>query len=141
MRVYRRPKIEPPDYVINEDGCWLWTGGVNNRGYGSLKVNGKHMHSHRAMWEQERGPIPGNLTIDHICKIKLCVNPDHMRLMTRLDNQRLGSHVKITYEQAEQIRADPRMQKEIAVSYGLSESQVSRIRSGKMWVIPPAVEI
>lgn len=56
------------------DDCWVWTGEVHDRGYG--RYNKKKVH--RLAWEFFRGPIPQGLTIDHLCRVKLCCNPDHM---------------------------------------------------------------
>lgn len=59
-------------------GCWEWTGRKGQGGYG--RYGGKL--AHRIAWELERGPIPGELTIDHTCKNPGCVNVAHMRLLT-----------------------------------------------------------
>ena len=68
--------------------CTLWEGAVQSRGYGSLKIGGKSMLAHRRAWEVARGPIPEGMTIDHLCRQKLCVNPDHMEVVTRGENLR-----------------------------------------------------
>lgn len=68
-------------------GCWLWTGSVMNSGYGNFTTYVKDERSaHRFSYKQHVGPIADDLTIDHICCNKLCVNPEHLRLMTRGQN-------------------------------------------------------
>lgn len=70
--------------------CWLWTGSVQSAGYGQLGVNGRSVRAHRFAYEQVNGPIPHGLVIDHLCHTRLCVNPDHMEVVTRGENVRRG---------------------------------------------------
>ena len=68
-------------------GCWLWTGALNTKGYGELR-NGTitSRHAHRYSWTIRNGEIPEGLVIDHNCRVRSCVNPDHMRLVTTAQN-------------------------------------------------------
>jgi hypothetical protein len=67
--------------------CWQWIGGTVCRGYGQFQAgNMRRTAAHRYAWENLRSPIPGRLTIDHLCRNKLCVNPDHMEVVTRGEN-------------------------------------------------------
>jgi len=59
-------------------GCWEWTGGISDNGYGRFRAGGNKGYAHRFAWELLRGPIPGGLTIDHLCRNRRCVNPDHL---------------------------------------------------------------
>jgi HNH endonuclease len=68
----------------SDDGCWLWLGGTNGRGYGMTASK----YVHRMSWELMRGPIPEDLEIDHLCHARNCVNPDHMELVTHGENLR-----------------------------------------------------
>ena len=67
-------------------GCVVWTGGVDGGGYGRLRVNGRMVSAHRWAWEREHGPIPDGMFIDHTCWERSCVNPEHLRLATRSQN-------------------------------------------------------
>ena len=69
-------------------GCWLWTGSINNMGYGMLRINGKRMLAHRAAYEAAVGSIPAGLFALHECDTPSCVNPDHITLGTQTDNMR-----------------------------------------------------
>lgn len=76
-----------------ETGCWRWKAFLNNAGYGTFcwKAPGhsrKYSHgAHRVAWELYRGPIPDGMYIDHVCRVRCCVNPDHLRVVThRLNN-------------------------------------------------------
>src|SRR3990167_7214399 len=63
---------------VTETGCWLWERGCNRAGYGYFSVNGKQTAAHRFSYETFRAPIPPTLTIDHLCRVRPCVNPDHL---------------------------------------------------------------
>lgn len=78
--------------VERTEGCHLWVGGLNSRGYGSFGVpGGGSVLAHRFAWEREHGPIPDGLTVDHLCCEKRCQNPAHMELVSREENSsRLG---------------------------------------------------
>lgn len=75
--------------VDKQDYHWMWMGVVQKRGpYGYLKLKGKVLLAHRVGWELYHGSIPDGLTIDHLCLVTKCVNPDHMELVTRSENSR-----------------------------------------------------
>jgi hypothetical protein len=67
-------------------GCWLWTGAVGLTGYSQIKVDGRCSTAHRVGWKLYRGPIPSGLVVDHLCRTRACVNPDHLRLVTQRIN-------------------------------------------------------
>jgi len=64
--------------VVDQCGCWIWTGAVTSSGYGCVGSNGEVVLAHRLAWELQRGPIPAGLTIDHRCQRKLCLNAADM---------------------------------------------------------------
>lgn len=64
-------------------GCWLWLGSINrSTGYGHLGDES----AHRIVYEIERGPIPAGLTLDHLCRVRCCVNPTHLEPVTHRVN-------------------------------------------------------
>jgi len=76
--------------VNKSEGCWEWTGYVNDQGYGRprFRVGGKQyfLRAHRMTYEFLAGPIPEGLIIDHRCHNRSCVNPDHLRPVTEKQN-------------------------------------------------------
>ena len=71
--------------VQKTDTCWLWTAAINPKGYGQFK-HGNMVYAHRFSYEQAKGPIPKGLQIDHLCRVRHCVNPDHLEAVSRRTN-------------------------------------------------------
>lgn len=59
------------------NGCWIWKGAIL-RGYGRFCAGKKFIYAHRFSYEHFKGPISKELTIDHLCRMPACVNPDHL---------------------------------------------------------------
>ena len=71
---------------VTESGCWLWLGSTKAKGYGNVNFNGKAWKVHRIVYELMRGPIPTGFTIDHLCRVRCCINPDHLEPVTNKVN-------------------------------------------------------
>jgi len=67
-------------------GCWLWIGSLNQAGYGQLQVNGRKELAHRFSVNEFQGKQIGSNTVDHLCKNKICVNPNHLEVVTFQEN-------------------------------------------------------
>lgn len=143
------------------DGCWLWHGASRGVGYGAIKINGKVRDAHRVAYELTRGEIPAGLFVCHRCDVRRCVNPAHLFLGTVHENngdmaakgRRVSPEVqrqralerrergavwgqKLTPEAAERIRelaAAGVSRQEIAASFGVTRSHVTRILRGRRW--------
>jgi len=77
-------------------GCWIWTAG-RSRGYGVFHIGGKRYYAHRVSYMHYVGPIPGGLHIDHLCRNRLCVHPDHLEPVSQgVNNQRAVRANKVT---------------------------------------------
>lgn len=78
-----RYEVEDRGY---ETPCWIWQGADSGRGYGHVWIDGQHRYAHRAAWEAAYGPIPHGMEIDHKCRVRACINPDHLRAATKAQN-------------------------------------------------------
>lgn len=71
-------------------GCWLWTATKNNKGYGQFSSRGRMMLAHRWAYELFVGAVPDGLELDHLCRERACVRPEHLEPVTRSENMRRG---------------------------------------------------
>ena len=77
--------------VVDPSGCWLWTSSTNGM-YGKFSFGSHRVYAHRVSYQHHVGPMPEGYTIDHLCKVKLCVNPEHLEAVTHHENlRRAGS--------------------------------------------------
>ena len=81
--------------TVSEQGCWIWTGSLQGGGYASVwnKARKKRQNGHRAIWEMHVGPIDQRLELDHLCRVRACVNPAHMEPVTPRVNKLRGNGV------------------------------------------------
>ena len=80
----------PWHQVQKTDSCWLWTGATNSGGYGNFRVGAKQKKVHRVFFEALKDVIPPGLVIDHLCRVRNCVNPAHLEAVTTAENIRRG---------------------------------------------------
>jgi hypothetical protein len=71
---------------IDENGCWIWHASRTPAGYGKVWWNGQLIGSHRLTYTLLAGEIPDGLVIDHLCRVRECCNPEHLRPCTQLEN-------------------------------------------------------
>jgi len=93
-----------PEYRPDLGPCWLWTGGVRESGYGYFWLDTRSASSisaHTAGWRLLRGPIPEGLEPDHLCRVRRCVNPEHLEPVTHQENmhrsEMIGGYVRQTH--------------------------------------------
>lgn len=91
-----RKGVRPPlerfwEKVEKTETCWLWTGAVSPNGYGAFWDGARQVVSHRAAYLLLVGPIADGMTVDHLCRVRSCVNPSHMEIVTRSENSRRGA--------------------------------------------------
>lgn len=81
-----------------------------NARYGATYHKGVQVSTHRYVWEKENGPIPDGLVVDHVCRVKMCCNKDHLRLVTNAVNameNSIGSPAVINSEKTQCKRGHP----------------------------------
>lgn len=73
---------------VTESGCWIWMKKLNMDGYGTFGTGegAETMPAHRWAYEQFVGPVPAELTMDHLCRVRCCVNPAHLEPVTPREN-------------------------------------------------------
>ena len=80
------------DKVDKTDGCWLWQSTTTTAGYPVLKIGRKQFYAHRLSYEWAVGPIPEGLEMDHLCRVRECVNPEHLEAVTHQVNMSRRVH-------------------------------------------------
>lgn len=74
-----------------QEECWLYAGSLNGSGYGRISLAKGGVMVHRAMYEALVGPIPEGLQLDHLCRVRHCVNPSHLEPVTHRENMLRGT--------------------------------------------------
>lgn len=90
--------------VDKQKKCWLFLGYVAKNGYGHFYSNGKTGLAHRFSYELHKGKIPEKLVVDHLCKVRSCVNPEHMEIVTLKENSLRGTTSQNNLKKTECIR-------------------------------------
>jgi hypothetical protein len=128
-------------YVVEDRGydapCWIWQLGLvqpNSHGaggYGKVQTKGRTTLAHRWYYEQASGPIPKGMQLDHLCRQRDCVRPDHLEPVTPLENTRRSRSSKLTLSEArevEKLARDGLSSYKIAPMFGVSRQTVDLIR-------------
>lgn len=88
-------------------GCWLWTRHILPIGYAQFYFGGKQDLAHRFSFIHFKGPIPDGKEIDHKCRVRHCVNPDHLHAVTHRENQILGGIARRNGGKLIEVNAPP----------------------------------
>jgi len=97
-----RAMVEKTGPLWNGSSCWIWRGAKDNvnDGYGVIRSGGgrklsRTQKAHRVSYELLVGPIAAGLEIDHLCRVRACVNPAHLEPVTRAENNRRGKSSQV----------------------------------------------
>jgi hypothetical protein len=138
------------DSTAGDESCWPWKGSRRANGYGRLRIHGRYELAHRMAFQFKFGVDPAGCVIMHKCDNPCCCNPRHLTMGTHTDNMRDRSEkgraplhlAKLTYTQACEIFR--RLQSgergsDLAREFGVSQTAVSRIKTGQTWINPAAL--
>lgn len=157
--VWTIERLEASAIPEPNSGCLLWLGSCTTLGYPNIRLReGEWDYAYRRMYELAIGPIPGGLRVHRRCEVLTCIAPQHLVLRTvteslaiAKDAGRLGGpahsarmmeraargekhgFAKLTDSDVRSIRSDDRLHRQIAESFGVSQSTISRIKSGHKW--------
>ncbi len=85
---------------VDENGCWRWQSSKAKDGYGRIGIRDggrtRYRPTHRVAYEVWRGTPPAGLELDHLCRVRDCVNPDHLEPVTHHENMRRGAQARKT---------------------------------------------
>lgn len=116
--------------------CWIWKRSMHPSGYGQGTRNNRPGLAHRIIYERLRKPIPKGFVLDHLCKVKACVNPDHLEVVSQAKNVQRGRNAKITIEDARTmraLRAAGASAPELMERYGVSKGLVYAVLANRTW--------
>lgn len=122
-------------YDIEPDGCWNWRKALTTAGYGHFFM-GRYYQAHRIVFIRYRGPVPDDRQLDHLCRNRRCVNPDHLEVVTQSENIRRSprtrmnrERIALTFELADKGYST----REIARLLTVDHSTISRVLNGLLY--------
>lgn len=126
-----------------ETECWIWTGQLDQTGYGVLKYHQKAYKAHRAMWALRNGPIPEGKYACHKCDTPACINPEHIFIGTQGDNMKDAKRKGRTRANRGRSDDEIRMAKamvrggmprsKVAKHFGIDTGSMTRIMQGVLY--------
>lgn len=118
--------------VDKTTGCWNWNYSLDTDGYGRMAKK----RAFKVYYERFKGEIPKGKIIDHVCFNRKCVNPDHLRAITKSENSRIKKDNKLDWNKVDEIKklsSQGLKQYQIANRFDIHQCHVSRVLTGLRW--------
>jgi len=141
VRFHHR-RSSPVEYVKKDMGyktpCWIWERAIDkNTGYGCVTDDDREMRSaHVVYYQREHGPIPEGKHLDHLCRVKRCVRPDHLEPVTQQVNVQRGIRAKLDPEAVQRLRdlrVDGYLYRELSELFGIGTATAQNAAKGASW--------
>jgi hypothetical protein len=129
----------PPQFVIDQGGCWIWQRTRSKAGYGRVRDGVRMRFAHVVWYERTVGPVPHGKVLHHRCgRGHLgCMNPYHMQPVSPAENAQLSRAAKLDWGQVDTLRrkfsAGNVTKTSLGREFGISDAQVHNIVTGKSW--------
>lgn len=121
-----------PKFVVAPNGCWEWIASKNKKGYPTC--HGHHsMLAHVQIYVERHGRLSWRLEVDHTCRNRGCVNPEHLEAVSHKENVRRGAVAKLNLEKAGMIRKSRQPAIELAKEYNVCVATIYHIKSRRIW--------
>jgi len=142
-RKYRYEKRVRAMFCLEDKGyctpCWIWKRAIDTRGYGIRGRNGFDSSLvHLQFWEMINGKCPVGHELDHVCRRRDCVRPDHLEAVTHQINVQRGLSAKLSKEEVLEIlrlSAEGHSSRYLGRKFGVSKTQILKIRYGVAWAV------
>lgn len=125
--------------------CHIWQGAKTKDGYGSVKVDGAVLYTHRVMYALFVGDLIPGMHVDHVCRNRACCNPEHLEQVTPEENTRRGDAAILSVVTVAAIKArafDGEPIAAIAREFDVSSTAIRNIRDGVTWIdVAPAFDV
>lgn len=121
-------------FSITENDCWEWTGRLSSSGYACSGQYSKHSQvAHKVIYSLFKGEVNNGLQLDHLCRNRKCVNPDHLEAVLPIINVQRGLSVKLNNNDVAKIfeLSLSKKQTEIAKIFGINQGHISKILNKK----------
>ncbi len=121
-------------FVEKTTTCWLWKGALCWDGYAQFRLYGKFPKAHRVSYELLVGNIPEGMTLDHLCRVRHCVNPSHLEVVTLRENLLRGNAVSaINARKRECIRGHSLSGENLVTVVGKRQCRKCNLLRGRRW--------
>jgi hypothetical protein len=121
-----------PPHAPDLGPCWLWQGSRNQQRYGLVSRN-------RVRWTVEGRTVPDGQQLDHLCRVRHCVNPAHLEAVSQVENVHRSTVTKLSANDVVAIRASDSSPADLAARFGVGVSNIYMILRGESWIAPPTL--